>query len=267
MERALKTSTLADREVAATSPPGRSLCAAPECSSAESVSLATASSSPRAGPLYHPRDAMETRPLLATELVPMTRVLAEAFMADPLYQALAPRPQVRERWLRWVMGMFLRLSHRSGGALCLESAPAAGVICLIPPAHCPPSLTDYARAVPGAPPIGSGVGAFVWRGLRAAQLLDDAHFTGAHCYILAIGVAQSEQGKGLGGALLRSALRVAAEQNVPCYLETASPKNVSLYERFGFRVQHAFEPKELPPLWTMLCPPGSGGIAASGGGA
>ncbi len=184
----------------------------------------------------------------------MTGLLAEAFMADPLYQALAPSPRVRERWLCWVMGMFLRLSHRSAGAFCLNAAPSAGVICLVPPEKCPPSLTEYARAAPGFPPIGSGASVFMRRGASVARLLEGAHFAGAHFYILAVGVAPSEQGKGVGAALLRSALRLAAEQGVPCYLETASPKNVVLYQHLGFQVRHAFAPKELPPLWTMLCP-------------
>lgn len=184
----------------------------------------------------------------------MTCVLTEAFMADPLYLALAPSPRARERWLRWVMGLSLRVSHRFGGAFCLDSAPAAGSICMVPPDHCPLSLVDYVRAAPGMPPIGSGVSPWIWPGLGMKQLLHDAHFTGAHCYVLAVGVAPSEQGKGVGGVLLRSALRTAAERGVPCYLETASPKNVALYEHLGFRVQRVLAPKGLPLLWTMLCP-------------
>jgi ubiquinone/menaquinone biosynthesis C-methylase UbiE/ribosomal protein S18 acetylase RimI-like enzyme len=248
--RSIRSSS-AERGTAAASAPEPSLGAAPACSPTESPS-STADSIPSSDRMRLLRQTDPIRPVLATELAAMTALLAEAFMADPLYQALAPSPEMRGRWLRWVMGMFLRLSHRLGGALCLESAPAAGVICLIPPGHCPPSLTDYARAVPGFPPLGSGMSAFIRRGGAVANLLDGAHFTGVHYYILAVGVAPSEQGKGMGGVLLRSALRLADERGVPCYLETASPRNVALYERLGFRVQRAFAPKELPPLWTML---------------
>ena len=96
--------------------------------------------------------------------------------------------------------------------------------------------------------------AFIGGGVTVLRLLEDAHFTGPHSYVVAVGVAPSEQGKGVGGALLRSALRAAAAQGVPCYLETASPKGVAIYEHLGFRVQHAFAPQGLPPFWTMLCP-------------
>lgn len=216
------------------------------------VALVTADSIPSREGMRLLRPSDRVRPLLETELEAMTRLLAEAFMADPLYHALAPSPEVRGPWLRWVMGMFLRLSHRWGGASCLEPAPAAGVICSIPPGHCPPSLMDYARAAPGFPPLGNGMSTFIRRGAAVAKLLDDAHFTGAHYYILAVGVAPGEQGKGVGGALLRSALRLADERGLPCYLETASPRNVALYESLGFRVQRAFAPRELPQVWTML---------------
>lgn len=188
------------------------------------------------------------------ELAGMTRVLAEAFMGDPLYEALAPSPQIRVRWLRWVMGMFLRVSHRSGGALCLARAPAAGVLCLLPPERCHLSFVDYLRAAPGLPPLGSGASGFVRRGALAAELLRRAHLGGAHCYLLAVGVAPAVQGQGIGGALLRSALRIADTRGVACYLETASPRNVGLYEHLGFRVQRTLQPDALPPLWTMLRP-------------
>lgn len=194
------------------------------------------------------------RPLLATELAAMTGVLTEAFMADPLYRALAPSPRARQRWLRWVMELSLRVSHRFGGALCLAHAPAAGCICLVPPGHNPLSLLEYLRAAPGMPPIGSGVRAWIWPGIGMKQLLHATHYPGPHYYVLAVGVAPAEQGKGVGGTLLRSALRLAAERGVPSYLETASPRNVELYRHLGFRVHRELAPRRLPPIWTMLCP-------------
>lgn len=192
-----------------------------------------------------------TRPLLGTEIAAMTRVLADAFMDDPLYRCLAPSAPARERWLRWVMGVFLRVSHRSGSALCLEPSPAAGVICLVPPERNPLALGDFVRAVPGPPPLGAGLAAFVRRGAGAARLLREAHLAGAHYYVLALGVAPGKQGNGVGGALVRAALHLAGARAVPCYLETASATNVAIYEHLGFRVHRTFKVPDLPPLWTM----------------
>lgn len=195
------------------------------------------------------------RPAHAGELAGLTRALTDAFMGDPLYEALAPSPQARERWLRWVMGMFLRVSHRFGGALCLSRAPDAGAICVIPPEPGQPSLLDYLRAAPGLPPGGSGALTFLRRGALAADVLRRAHVGGAHYYLLAIGVVPAEQGRGVGGALARAALQLAEARGMPCYLETASPRNVAYWEHLGFAVQRALRPPGLPPLWTMLRPP------------
>jgi ribosomal protein S18 acetylase RimI-like enzyme len=220
----------------------------------ELLGLRRDGSAPRQEPPAAPEGSPATRRLLPVELEVMTGVLADAFMTDPLYLCLAPSPRAREHWLRWMMGLFLRVSDRFGCAFCLERAPNAGVVCLIPPDPGVPSLWDYLRAAPGMPPVGRAGAVFVRRGLPVLKLLNDAHFTGPHYYLLAVAVAPREQGKGVGGALLRSALGMAAVRGVPCYLETASPTNVLLYESLGFRVQQAFAPKDLPPLWTMLCP-------------
>jgi GNAT superfamily N-acetyltransferase len=200
-------------------------------------------------------DPPALRPLAAAELTGMSHVLAEAFMADPLYQALAPNPRARARWLRWVMALSLRASHQLGGALCLEDAPGAGAVCLIPSDQGKRSSLDYLRAVPGLPPLGSGVLRWIGRGLGMKHLLLKAHHRGPHVHLLAVGVAPNRQGRGAGGALLRGALRMAAERGLPCYLETASPRNVQLYQHLGFRVERVLTPRGLPPIWTMLCPP------------
>ena len=53
-------------------------------------------------------------------------------------------------------------------------------------------------------------------------------------YLPLIGVDPAHQGKGIGSALMKAALRQIDEAGLPAYLESSNPRNISLYERHGF---------------------------------
>jgi ribosomal protein S18 acetylase RimI-like enzyme len=57
----------------------------------------------------------------------------------------------------------------------------------------------------------------------------------AHHEVFWLAIAQEARGKGLGGDLLRPVLDDADAKNVPCYLVSSNPRNISFYERHGFR--------------------------------
>ena len=61
-----------------------------------------------------------------------------------------------------------------------------------------------------------------------------AHFP--HWYLLNIAVEPDYQRKGYASLLLRDMLDKIDDQNLPCYLETQNKKNVSMYQKFGFKV-------------------------------
>ena len=54
-------------------------------------------------------------------------------------------------------------------------------------------------------------------------------------YLSIIGIRPSAQGRGLGATLLAGTLKEASRAQVPCYLETFTPRNLKFYERAGFR--------------------------------
>ena len=55
-----------------------------------------------------------------------------------------------------------------------------------------------------------------------------------HWYLPLIGVDPIEQGRGCGSALLRVGLSRCDADRLPAYLESTNPKNIPLYERYGF---------------------------------
>ena len=57
-----------------------------------------------------------------------------------------------------------------------------------------------------------------------------------HWYLLALGVAPTQQGRGFGSALLQPILARADADGVSCYLETFNARLVAFYRKQGFRV-------------------------------
>ena len=81
------------------------------------------------------------------------------------------------------------------------------------------------------------------------------HPSEPHWYLPMIGVNPTEQGRGIGSALLRKGLARCNADGLPAYLEATSLRNVSLYERFGFEAVGRIQTKTSPPISPMLRQP------------
>lgn len=78
-----------------------------------------------------------------------------------------------------------------------------------------------------------------------------------HWVLVMLGIEPSQQGKGLGSNLIGPILARADAEGMPCYLESMNERNLSFYERHGFKVaKHSQIPKGGPQVWTMLREPG-----------
>lgn len=77
-----------------------------------------------------------------------------------------------------------------------------------------------------------------------------------HFYLFTIGVVPEGQGKGLGGALLRSGLAQADRASMPTYLESSKAENIPIYQRYGFELRDVPEglPEGCPPIYPMWRP-------------
>jgi GNAT superfamily N-acetyltransferase len=88
--------------------------------------------------------------------------------------------------------------------------------------------------------------------LSTFERMDQSHPKEAHWYLAMIGVDPKAQGKGLGTELMRYALTRCDQDEVLAYLETANPRNIPLYERFGFEAQEPFQMGAAPRMTPML---------------
>jgi GNAT superfamily N-acetyltransferase len=73
-----------------------------------------------------------------------------------------------------------------------------------------------------------------------------------HWYLPFIGVEPSRQGRGLGGALLRSALARVDSEGLPAYLESTNPRYRPLHERHGFEAIGEIRIGTCPSIVPML---------------
>jgi ribosomal protein S18 acetylase RimI-like enzyme len=72
-----------------------------------------------------------------------------------------------------------------------------------------------------------------------------------HWYLPFLGVDPGAQGRGLGSTLLAQALALVDAEHMPAYLESTNPRNLPLYERFGFRVVGEIQAGSSPPMHPM----------------
>jgi GNAT superfamily N-acetyltransferase len=73
-----------------------------------------------------------------------------------------------------------------------------------------------------------------------------------HWYLPMIGVDTFRQGNGTGTELMEHALSECDKTDSYAYLESSNPKNIPLYERFGFEVSGIIQAGASPPLFPML---------------
>ena len=73
-------------------------------------------------------------------------------------------------------------------------------------------------------------------------------------YLSVVAVDPLRQGHGIGGALLAESLARVDEAGWAAYLESSNPRNITFYERRGFRVQQRVVGPGGAVITTMLRP-------------
>jgi ribosomal protein S18 acetylase RimI-like enzyme len=127
-------------------------------------------------------------------------------------------------------------------------------------------ITEGARAAalwlpPGVEPDQAALGAIMAQTVRQEiaadmgfifQKMAEHHPHEPHWYLPLIAADPNWIGQGLGTLLMQHALRRCDEEGGTAYLESTNPRNISLYERHGFRaigrIQHGSSPTMTPML-------------------
>jgi ribosomal protein S18 acetylase RimI-like enzyme len=127
-------------------------------------------------------------------------------------------------------------------------------------------ITEGARAAalwlpPGIEPDEALMGAVMAQALRP-EIADDMEFIlkgmaehhpdGPHWYLPLIAADPNWIGQGLGTSLMKFVLRRCDREGITAYLESSNPRNISFYERHGFKVIATIQHGSSPTLTPML---------------
>jgi len=184
------------------------------------------------------------------QLAAVMETLARAFQTDPALSWILPDPGHRGRALRSLFHVLVPADVRAGVALRSDGDEAAALWRAPGQAHS--GTLEFLRSVL---PLIATFGTALPRGLKVQGSIDAHRPKGRFWYLHYVGVRPDHQGKGYGGRIIRAQTAVADAEGVPCWLETATPENVPLYERLGFVTQIEWDvPGDGPHFWGMMRP-------------
>jgi ribosomal protein S18 acetylase RimI-like enzyme len=190
-----------------------------------------------------------------------SETIGRAFLHDPLYVYALPNEQERQRHLCALLDVVVRYIIRYGEITCTPDLRAAA--CWLPPGQPDISTWGLIRLGVLSPLFHfrlETVRHFLTAMNKAAPAMGKQHqliVPGPHWYLSILAVDPAYQGQGLGSLLLRAGTARADAAHLPCYLDTATARNVPLYQRFGFQVVHEEEIEGANlHVWNMLRPPG-----------
>jgi GNAT superfamily N-acetyltransferase len=190
------------------------------------------------------RPPIEIRSATPDDMSKSIAAIVAAFLTDPLARFAWPSPHEH------LHGMSLAAREFAGGAFEHATAYVS---------------TDFCGAAlwlpPGVHPNGEALER-VFRDTATPAHLDDLlatfeqmerwHPDAPHWYLPIIGVEPNAQGRGLGAELMRHAVGRCDRDGALGYLESSNPRNISLYQRFGFEVMGEIRVGEAPLVTPML---------------
>lgn len=168
---------------------------------------------------------------------PLAKLLARAFLHDPLYKYIFPNPATRESLTAWEMGSTALYGIRFGEVYA--TSDLSGCAAWLPPGET--DFTEERMAEIGMLDSGAHLGAEsaerLMRFVAESEAFHRRVVADLHWYLVLLAVDPPRQREGIGSALLADVLARADKDKVPVYLEATNPINIPFYEKFGFKVR------------------------------
>lgn len=200
---------------------------------------------------------LQIKPLAEAAALQAAEVLGRAFFTDPAFVFTFPDDEQRRQRLPWLMQIGVRYGYRFGHVSSAEPEMFGHAVWL-PPGNgsvAPERMSavgfDNAIQQMGQDALARFGGFMELMGEHHERIVPTPHW-----YLMILGVDPPYQGKGIGGSLIAPTLARADAEGLPCYLETANPRNLPFYQRHGFEVRHEADiPGGGPRIWMMLREP------------
>ncbi|NVM30890.1 MAG: GNAT family N-acetyltransferase [Candidatus Helarchaeota archaeon] len=201
--------------------------------------------------------------LSINDAVEAAEVLAEAFYNDPLWVYLEPNNIRRKKIIQKFFKIFVYLQLNSSLVYGIGD-PLKGVASWKPPTSRKISLWEGMKTAWRI--INSGIiGLYFsrilrmlirsWRIFTRIEKMHKKYAPEPHYYLEMIGIFPTSQGKGLASKLINYVLKHVDAKSMSTYLETLNPKNVALYEHFGFEFRERWDiPGINVSVWALYRP-------------
>jgi ribosomal protein S18 acetylase RimI-like enzyme len=193
-------------------------------------------------------DAAGVRRARAEEIPALARMLARAFLDDPVARWAWRPDELRAQALERFQAVRMRQLIGGGEIWTTDDLTCAALWASPESWHM--TLRETAQLLPcfAHPRLLSRVGlvAVGWDRLERAHPREPAHF-----YLAVLGTEPSTQGRGLGSAVLGGVLEQCDSDGVAAYLESSKERNVDFYARHGFRVLEEIRLLRGPRMWKM----------------
>jgi ribosomal protein S18 acetylase RimI-like enzyme len=189
------------------------------------------------------------------QIKPASRMLARAFMDDPIAMLAYPDERDRRNQLHYMYEFSLRYSFSSNEIYTTSERLEGIVVWRRRGVHHKESLWQIISSGAVWPALRMGTGAGK-RMLPFYDYIEKKHreiIPGPHWYLIGIGVDPDYRGKGYASRLDRHMIARINEERLPCYLETANEQNLNPNQHLGFRIMDEFTvPGTHFKLWAML---------------
>ena len=172
------------------------------------------------------------RHALRADLQRISDLWVDAFTSDPYLRWIQPDDQLWPGFGSAWMTFIVELAFERGHTYLADPPDVA--VAWIPPDLSLVGPDDIARgrAIIAAHAGEARADAALETIIAArGHALDDPHWT-----LQYVGVRSARRGAGLGAAAVAPTLDVCDAEVLPCGLVSTNPRNVSFYERLGFRV-------------------------------
>ncbi len=190
--------------------------------------------------------------LEASQIQQAGEMMARAFFDDALVLYMFPDEEQRRALLPLHFMPFIRYGVLFGEVVTTAGTPDAVAVWL-PPDHTDMTPDKVEQA--GLHQVSAHIGEEAWHRFETVnayvEALHPSEAPEPHWYLGLIGVDSPRKGTGLGSTLLRHTHARADAQGLPSYLWTVVARNVTFYQRNGYRVlTEAVEPTSHIRFWT-----------------
>jgi ribosomal protein S18 acetylase RimI-like enzyme len=162
------------------------------------------------------------------------KILAQGFFDDPMFAFIFPQFETRLEALTAFFQLFVADGIKRGKVVY---APGEQGLCIWYPADVSVFDNQFEETLAEIASITTHFGGSE-AGERFEQIgnkVGASEPASPHCEVLWIALIPQARGKGIGGSLLQPALNSSDTNKVGCYLVSSNSRNISFYERHGFR--------------------------------